>query len=67
MLLGYPDWKRTLRRPRSRWKKIRTLMLLKIGHEIVGRSEMAEDRALRQSALNTVMNIRVTQYNFLIS
>jgi hypothetical protein len=59
VLVGKPEEKRPLRRPRHRWEDI-----IKMDHQEVGCGDMdwielAQDRYRWQALVNTAMNLRV--------
>jgi hypothetical protein len=69
ILVGKPEGKRSLRRPRCRWKyNIRT-DVREIGWEPLNWIHLAQDRVHWRAAVNTVMNLRSPQKaaNFLSS
>jgi hypothetical protein len=59
ILLGKPEGKRPLRRPRSRWVDSITLCLREIGWDGMDWTHLAEDRGQWRALVNTVMNLRV--------
>jgi hypothetical protein len=57
LLLGKPERKRSLRRPRHRWKdNIRILKEIEQG--VIDRINLAEDRDRWRALVNKVMNLR---------
>jgi hypothetical protein len=58
VLLGKPEGKRPLRRPRRRWDGIR-MDLREIGWGSVERIHLAQDRDRWRAVVNAVMNLRV--------
>jgi hypothetical protein len=54
LLVGNPEGKRPLGRPRSRW-----MNLLEIGVSVVDSIGLAQDRYRRRAVVNSVMNLRV--------
>jgi hypothetical protein len=59
VLMGKPEGKRTLGRPRRRWKDRITMDLKKIGWGSVDWIQLAQDRDRWRDLVNTVMNLRV--------
>jgi hypothetical protein len=60
VLVGKPEGKRPLGRPRRRWEDgIRMDLKEKIGLEGVDWIQLAQDRDRWRAVVNTVMNIRV--------
>jgi hypothetical protein len=58
LLVGKPEGKRPLRRPRSRWDNIR-MDLGEVGSGDVDRIVLAKDRNRRRALVNSVLNFRV--------
>jgi hypothetical protein len=61
ILVGKPEGKRPLGRPRRRWVDYIKMDLRKIGWDGVDWIELAQDRDQRRALVNTVMNLRVTE------
>jgi hypothetical protein len=59
VLMGKPEGKRPLGRPRPRWKDGIRLDLREIGWESVDWIQLAQDRDWWQALVNTVMNLQV--------
>jgi hypothetical protein len=59
ILVGKPEGKRPLGRPRRRWVDNIKMYLREIGWDGVGWIEMAQDRDQWRALVNTVMNLRV--------
>jgi hypothetical protein len=59
VLVGTPEGKRPLRRPRHRWEDGITLYLREIGWGGVEWIHLAQDRDQWQAVVNTVMNHQV--------
>jgi hypothetical protein len=59
ILVGKPDGKRQLERPRSRWVDNIKLDLREIGWDGVDWIDMAQDRDQWRALVNTVFNLRV--------
>jgi hypothetical protein len=59
VLMGKPEGKRSLGRPRPRWKDGIRLDLREIGWESVDWIQLAQDRDWWQALVNTVMNLQV--------
>jgi len=68
ILVGKPEIKRLLGRPRRRWEGNIRMDLWEIGWEVVDWVHLAQDRDQRQD-VNTAMNLRVLYKagNFLTS
>jgi hypothetical protein len=60
ILVGKPDGKRPLGRPRRRWVDNINMDLLEIGWGGVDLIGLAQDRDKWRALVNTVMNLRVT-------
>jgi hypothetical protein len=60
ILVGKPEGKRPLGRPRRRWVDSIKWML-EIGWEVVDWIDMAQDRGQRRALGNTVLNLRVPE------
>jgi len=58
-LVGKPEGKRPLGRPRSRWEDNIKMDLRKVGCGVVDWIEVAEDRDRWRTLVNAVMNLRV--------
>jgi hypothetical protein len=59
VLMGKPEGKRPLGRPRHRWEDGIRLDLREIGWGIVDWIQLAQDRDRWRAVVNTVMNLRV--------
>jgi hypothetical protein len=59
VLVGRPDGKRPLRRPRRRWEDNIKLDLREIGIDVTNRIWVAQDRFQWRAFVNTVMNVRL--------
>jgi hypothetical protein len=59
VLVGSPEGKRPLRRPRSKWEDNIKMDLRKIGIDGVNWIQLARDRVQWWAFLNMVMNLRV--------
>jgi hypothetical protein len=59
VLMGKPEGKRPLGRPRRRWEDRITMDLKKIGWGNVYWIQLAQDRDRWRALVNTVMNLRV--------
>jgi hypothetical protein len=59
LLVGKPEGKRPLRRPRRRWMDNIKMDLLEIGSKVVDWIGLAQDRYRWRALVNTVMNLRV--------
>jgi hypothetical protein len=59
LLVGKPEGKRSLRRPRRRWIDNIKMDLLEIGVNVVGWIGFAQDRYRWRAIMNSVMNLRV--------
>jgi hypothetical protein len=58
-LIGRPESKRPLRRPRSRWEDNIKMDLREIGIDGANWIQLAQDRIHWRACVNTVMNLRV--------
>jgi hypothetical protein len=59
VLVGRPESKRPLGRPRRRWEGNSNMDLKKIGIDGANWIHLAQDRVQWQAFVNTVMNLRV--------
>jgi hypothetical protein len=59
LLVGKPEGKRRLGRPRRRWIDNIKMDLLDIGLSVVDWIGLAQDRYRRRALVNSVMNLRV--------
>jgi hypothetical protein len=59
LLVGKPEGKRTLGRPRCRWIDNIKIDLLEIGLNVVDCIGLAQDRYRWRALVNSVMNLRV--------
>jgi hypothetical protein len=59
VLMGKPEEKRPLGRPRRRWENGIRMYLREIGWGCVDWIQLAQDRDRWRSLVNTVMNLRV--------
>jgi hypothetical protein len=59
VLVGRPEGKRLLGRPRRRWEDNIKMELREIGIDWVNWIRLAKDRVHWQTCVNTVMNLRV--------
>jgi hypothetical protein len=59
ILVGKPEGKRSLRRPRRRWEDNIKMDLRGIGWGGMDRIDLAQDRDQWRALVNTVMNLRV--------
>jgi hypothetical protein len=59
ILVGRPEGRRPLERPRRRWEDNIEMDLREIGFRDVDWIHWAQDRDRRRALVNTVMNIRV--------
>jgi hypothetical protein len=59
ILVGRPEGRRQLGRPRRRWKDIIRMNLWEIGFGDVEWIQWAQDRDRWRALVNTVMNVRV--------
>jgi hypothetical protein len=59
LLVGKPEGKRPLGRPRRRWMDIIKMDLSEIGLNVVGWIGLAQDRYRWRALVNSVMNLRL--------
>jgi hypothetical protein len=59
VLVGRPEGKRPLGRPRRRWEGNIKMDLVEIGIDGANWIQLAQDRVQRRASVNTVMNLRV--------
>jgi hypothetical protein len=59
LLVGRPEGKRSLGRPRRRWIHNNKMDLVEIGLNVVDWIGMAQDRYRWRALVNSVMNLRV--------
>jgi hypothetical protein len=59
ILVGKPEGRRPLRRPRRRWVDNNKMDLREIGWDGVDWVDLAQDRDHWRALVNTVMNLRV--------
>jgi hypothetical protein len=59
MLVGMPEEKRPLGRPRRRWVDNIKMDLREIGWEVMDWIDVAQNRDKRRGLVNTVINLRV--------
>jgi hypothetical protein len=59
LLVGKPEVKRPLGRPRHRWMDIIKMDLLEIGLNVVDWIGVAQDRYRWRALVNSVMNLRI--------
>jgi hypothetical protein len=59
VLMGKPEGKRPLGRPRHRWEDGIKMDLREIGRGSVDWTQLAQDRDRWRALVNTVMNLRV--------
>jgi hypothetical protein len=59
ILVGRPEWRRPLGRPRRRWEDNIKMDLREIGFGDVDWIHLAQNRHRWQAVVNTVMNLRV--------
>ena len=60
VLVGNPEGKRPLGRPKHRWEDNIKMDLQEVGYGGIDWIELAQDRDRRQTLVNAVMNLRVT-------
>ena len=61
VLVGKPEGKRTLRRPRLRWDNNIKIDLQELGYEGMAWIDVAQDKDRWRAVVNAVMNLRVPQ------
>jgi hypothetical protein len=59
VLIGRPEGKRPLGRPKHRWKDNIKMDLWEIGIDGANWIQLAQDRVLWRAFVNTVMNLRI--------
>ena len=59
VLLGKPEGKRPMGRPRHRWEDNIKMDLQEVGCGVMDWIKLAQDRDRRQGLVNAVMNLRV--------
>jgi hypothetical protein len=59
VLVGRPEWKRPLRRPRRRWEDNIKMDLREIEIDVVNWIWLAQDRVYWRASVRTVLNLRV--------
>jgi hypothetical protein len=59
ILVGRPEGRRPLGRPRRRWKENIEMDLREIGFGVVDGIHLAQDRDRWRALVNTIMNLRV--------
>jgi hypothetical protein len=59
VLVGRPEGKRPLERPRRRWEDNIKMNLREIGIDAANWIQLAQDRVQWRAFVNTVMNLRV--------
>jgi hypothetical protein len=59
LLVGKPEGKKPLGKPRSRWMENIKMGLLEIGLSVVDWIGLAQDRYTWRALVNSVMNLRV--------
>jgi hypothetical protein len=59
ILMGKPEGKRSLGRPRRRWENGIRMYFMEIGWGSVDLIQLAQDRDRWRALVNTVMNLRV--------
>ena len=59
VLLGKPEGKRALERPRRRWEDNMNMDLQEVGFGCMDWIELAQDRDIWRALVNAVMNFRV--------
>jgi hypothetical protein len=56
---GRPEGKRSLGRPRNRWRNYIKMVIQEVGWGAMDWIDMAQDRDRRRAVVNTVMNLGV--------
>jgi len=59
ILVGKPEGKRTLGRPRRRWEDNKKMNLQEVGYGGVDWIELAQDRDMWQALVTAVMKLRI--------
>jgi hypothetical protein len=59
ILVGKPEGRRALGRPRRRWLDNIKIVLREIGWDVMDWIDLAQDRDQWRALVNTVMNLRV--------
>jgi hypothetical protein len=59
VLVGRPEGKRPLGRPRHRWEDNTKMDLRETGIDVANCIQLAQDRVQWRASVNTVMNLRV--------
>jgi hypothetical protein len=59
ILMGKPEGKRPLGRPKHRWEDNIKMELREVGWDGMDWGDLAQDRDQRRALVNTVMNLRV--------
>jgi hypothetical protein len=59
ILVGRPERRRPLGRPRRRWKDNIKMYLQDVGWGVMDRIDMSQDRDRWRAVVNVVMNLRV--------
>jgi hypothetical protein len=59
VLMGNPEGKRSLGRPRHRWEDNIKMYLLKVGFRGMDWIDLAQDRDIRRTLVNAVLNLQV--------
>jgi hypothetical protein len=58
ILVGKPEWKRPLGKPRRRWEDNTRIDLMKIGWDVMDWILLVQDRNRWWATVNTVINIQ---------
>jgi hypothetical protein len=61
VLVGKPEGKRQLGRPRRRWESNIKMSLQEVGYEVMDWIELAQDRDRWRTSVDELMNLRVPQ------